>query len=143
MTCPEKPAPPPVDPLIEEHMSTTAMILEKAKKELDNFKDVFPLEISAEISEKDNRRRFWSEAFLNDDLKLDSYVDGGNTAKKFKTGSEQLSLEVISSLCITNSSQSIISGGVDAVGPIKPVEDFKAMFKRRDIDLVDKGVILS
>eukprot|EP01127_Copromyxa_protea_P011894 TRINITY_DN3045_c0_g1_i1.p1 TRINITY_DN3045_c0_g1~~TRINITY_DN3045_c0_g1_i1.p1 ORF type:complete len:657 (-),score=135.16 TRINITY_DN3045_c0_g1_i1:11-1981(-) len=125
---PERPAPPPVDPLIEEHMSPPSQILEKAENEIKNFKELFPLEISQKIQEKDNKRRFWSEAFLNDDLKLDSYVGGGSSNKKFKAGNEDLSLE------------SIISGGVDSVGPVKPIEDFKAMFKRRDMDLVDKAI---
>lgn len=30
-------------------------------------------------------------------------------------------------------------GGVSEVGSIKPVEDFKEMLARRDVDLVDKG----
>jgi len=79
------------------------------------------------VKEKENRRKFWSDAILEGNLKLDTYVGDGN-AKKFRAGDERLSLE------------SIISGGVASVGSINPVEDFKSMFKRRDMDLVDKAI---
>jgi len=35
--------------------------------------------------------------------------------------------------------QSIISGGVNEVGTITPVQDFKNMLTRKDVDLVDTG----
>jgi hypothetical protein len=36
----------------------------------------------------------------------------------------------------------LISTGVSEVGPVKPVEDFKDMLSRRDVDLVDKGTLI-
>jgi hypothetical protein len=37
--------------------------------------------------------------------------------------------------------QSIISGGVNEVGTITPVQDFKNMLTRKDVDLVDTGTL--
>ncbi len=34
----------------------------------------------------------------------------------------------------------MLSGGVSEVGSVKPVEDFKEMISRRDVDLVDKAI---
>jgi hypothetical protein len=33
-----------------------------------------------------------------------------------------------------------VSAGASEVGPLRPIEDFKEMISRRDIDLVDKGI---
>eukprot|EP01126_Amoeba_proteus_P003565 TRINITY_DN11192_c0_g1_i10.p1 TRINITY_DN11192_c0_g1~~TRINITY_DN11192_c0_g1_i10.p1 ORF type:complete len:623 (+),score=149.93 TRINITY_DN11192_c0_g1_i10:2070-3938(+) len=119
--------PPPMDAQILNHISPPKELFEKASVEIQNFSEVFPLEVKDE-KKNEKKRKFWSQALLSDDIKLDSYTGGGNTVKKFKLSHEQLSLE------------SMISGGVDTVGPIHPCEDFKAMFKRRDIDLVDKAI---
>lgn len=35
----------------------------------------------------------------------------------------------------------LLTGGVSEVGSIRPVDDFKDMLTRRDVDLVDKGGI--
>jgi siroheme synthase (precorrin-2 oxidase/ferrochelatase) len=57
----DRPAPPPVDAQIEEHMSAPSEVLEKAADDIQNFKENFSLQISQQVQEKDNRRRFWSE----------------------------------------------------------------------------------
>ncbi len=36
--------------------------------------------------------------------------------------------------------EALISTGVSEVGPVKPVDDFKEMLARRDVDMVDKGM---
>lgn len=35
----------------------------------------------------------------------------------------------------------MVGGGIEDVTMMNPIEDFRAMFERRDVDLVDKAII--
>jgi len=61
-----------------------------------------------------------------DDVRLESYAGGAAKKQKKDDGD----------FCI----DSIISSGVNDVGSVKPVQDFRAMLARRDVDYVDKAI---
>jgi len=61
-------------------------------------------------------------------VKLDSYVPDANKKRKMDGEYADFSLEAL------------ISTGVSEVGPVKPVDDFKDMLTRRDVDMVDKAI---
>jgi hypothetical protein len=120
---------PKLNPLVERYINPDKSMLEKAAPVLKTFKEKFPL-VKTEAKEKEGKARTWGDAFLNDNagLKLDSYM--GDESKKLKIkekDGESFSL------------QSLLSGGVEEVGMINPVQDFKDMIRRKDVDLVDKG----
>jgi len=125
-------------------------LLEKAASAIDNFKDCFPL-TKTETKEKASKKRFWSEAFdAAGDIRLDSYVgDDAKRQKKDDGNSETMSLQVHLQthpppklLLYLTSLQSLLSGSVDEVGTVTPVEDFNSMLKRKDQDLVEVGALV-
>ncbi|EFA77460.1 hypothetical protein PPL_12062 [Heterostelium album PN500] len=66
------------------------------------------------------------------EIRLDSYVtDDANTSKKRKADD-----------LADYSLDKLVSGYVNEVGLINPVQNFKDMLARRDIDLVDKAISL-
>lgn len=86
------------------------------------------------------------------EVKLDSYVPD-NAPKKRKTDTDDwnsdFSIDVflslllrccVATLAYTFVQQKLVSNGISDVGSINPVQDFKEMLARRDIDLVEKGV---
>jgi ATP-dependent DNA helicase 2 subunit 2 len=118
----------PIISQVKSEIDPNPQVLQRAKPALDEYRNLFPFHRAPEAKAGESKRRVWSEAFLKDkDINLDSYVGGDGAQKKFKATNEKLSLE------------SLI-GGVETVGPLNPVEDFRVMFKRRDVDLVDKAV---
>jgi ATP-dependent DNA helicase 2 subunit 2 len=124
---PEAPL-PPLDALVEKYVNPDEELFKNAEDSLKNFKEKFVF-VKTELKEKENRRRNWSEAFLRDeDVTLESYMAGGEKKKQKLDDGQGMSL------------QSIISGGVNEVGTITPVQDFKNMLTRKDVDLVDTAI---
>jgi ATP-dependent DNA helicase 2 subunit 2 len=124
---------PALDPSILGQVSLDEEKRSQAAAPVARFHEAFTL-TKTENKEKENRRRFWSEAFGNEGEeadKLESYL--GEDSKKQKKKDEPLPAGL-------NNIQALLRGGVDAVGNLTPVEDFQAMMARRDVDLVDKAI---
>lgn len=112
--------------LDEKHLKT-------ASGAIDRFDDAFIL-TRTEVKEKENRKRFWSDAFSSEaaDDKLESYLtDDPKKASKKKEDTTPSGL---------NNIQALLRGGIESVSNVTPVEDFNAMISRRDVDLVDKAI---
>eukprot|EP01124_Arcella_intermedia_P002349 TRINITY_DN11276_c0_g1_i2.p1 TRINITY_DN11276_c0_g1~~TRINITY_DN11276_c0_g1_i2.p1 ORF type:complete len:527 (-),score=148.05 TRINITY_DN11276_c0_g1_i2:12-1592(-) len=115
---------PPIDARIKQQMELPEDWKQKISASLGEFKNKFKLE---KTKLDKGSKQFFVDGAFEGKLNLDSYIgDGPN--KKFKFEEEKLTLE------------SILNSGVNTVGTVNPVEDFKSMFKRRDIDLVDKAI---
>ena len=123
---------PEMEATIAQHVSLDPAKLAGAAGPMQRFQDAFVL-TKTETKEKENRRRFWSEAFTGEaiDEKLDSYL--GDDAKKSKKKDDTTPAGL-------HNIHALLRGGVESVGNLTPVEDFKAMLSRRDMDLVDKAI---
>lgn len=123
---------PPMEKSILDQISLDDKVLKSASGAIDRFDDAFVL-TRTEVKEKENRKRFWSDAFNGEgDEKLESYLtdDPKKSAKK-KEDSTPSGL---------NNIQALLRGGIESVSNVTPVEDFNAMIGRRDVDLVDKAI---
>eukprot|EP01117_Protostelium_nocturnum_P014755 TRINITY_DN5645_c0_g1_i1.p1 TRINITY_DN5645_c0_g1~~TRINITY_DN5645_c0_g1_i1.p1 ORF type:complete len:726 (-),score=197.55 TRINITY_DN5645_c0_g1_i1:67-2244(-) len=112
----------PLDPVIEKYLNPDEGLFNKAEPVLKKLKTSFPLQKSEQIKAK-NERVFWQNSLAANLVKLDSYLP--NSEKKGKMEGKNISLD------------QILSKGVAEVGSIKPVEDFREMLGRRDVDLVE------
>jgi ATP-dependent DNA helicase 2 subunit 2 len=118
---------PALDPLISAYLrpEETLHTQPQAAAAFQEFSTHFTF-TSSESREK-VQRKYWKDRFQDSEVQLDSYVPENKRAKKGE-GSASLSME------------SILSGVCSDVGSINPVQDFKAMLARRDVDLVDKAI---
>eukprot|EP00026_Physarum_polycephalum_P002636 Phypoly_transcript_02644.p1 GENE.Phypoly_transcript_02644~~Phypoly_transcript_02644.p1 ORF type:complete len:733 (-),score=115.46 Phypoly_transcript_02644:534-2660(-) len=116
---------PTLDPIIEQYVNPDIKLFEQASKVIKEVSAKFPL-MRTESSEK-NRRKMWGHA-NNDEVRLESYVPDPNSKKRKIEGQGDFSLE------------KLVSIGTNDVGSINPVQDFKDMISRRDVDLVEKAV---
>eukprot|EP01132_Coremiostelium_polycephalum_P004803 gene4803-5989_t len=124
---------PKLDPVIANYINPDDQILEKSKSAIKEFSAQFPLVKSADYKIDDQRKLRWKNGMLvEDQITLDSYItDDGSEIKKRKLNDfSEFSLE------------KLVSGFVNEVGTINPVQNFKDMLNRRDIDLVDKAITL-
>src|SRR5262249_49163160 len=121
------------DPSILQQVSLNEDVQKAAAAAMQRYHDVFVL-TKTEAKEKENRHRFWSEAFGNDAEadKLESYL-GDDSKKSSKKKDDQTPAGL-------HNIQALLRGGVDSVSNSTPIEDFQAMIARRDIDLVDKAI---
>lgn len=117
---------PKLDPLVERYVNPDEELFHKAAASIKNFQDEFPLMKSEDKKEK-TERIYWKDSLANQ-IKLDSYVPDPSKKRKIEGEYGGLSLE------------SLISSGVSKVGSIHPVDDFKEMLARRDVDLVDTAI---
>jgi len=111
-----------LDQSISNYLTLNSTILSKSQDSFEKYKELFPL--TQKFEEKKPTRKFWSESYLTEELKLDSYVKTNDKTQN----SDKMTLE------------SLITGGVSSVKSINPVEDFNAIFKRRDVDLINKAI---
>eukprot|EP01112_Ceratiomyxa_fruticulosa_P013430 TRINITY_DN3779_c0_g1_i1.p1 TRINITY_DN3779_c0_g1~~TRINITY_DN3779_c0_g1_i1.p1 ORF type:complete len:745 (+),score=163.09 TRINITY_DN3779_c0_g1_i1:333-2567(+) len=123
---------PPLDPILASYINPDASLFEKAAPAIEKFQSVFPLK-RTEQAENKLRRKFWgSKAVEDQEIRLESYVpDLAGKKRKIASnvnGDDGLSLD------------KLVSDGVNDVGSVNPVQDFKSMLERRDVDLVDKAI---
>ncbi|KAM9977506.1 hypothetical protein ACTFIR_011373 [Dictyostelium discoideum] len=144
---------PKLDPIIAEYINPDQIIMNKSKQSIKNFADKFPLtkttvfsktpaisggNTNGTTSNTNNTmiggvKYHWKDGMLiGEEINLDSYVtDDGSEAKKRKVNDfSEFSLD------------KLVSGYVTEVGTINPVQNFKDMLNRRDMDLVDKAITL-
>lgn len=120
---------PPLDPAIAKYLNPDGALFAKAKQALEDFEQKFPV-TKLDANKSKLERRFWRDTLANAaDISLESY--GAEAKKAKKDGDTNFNMDII------------ISSGTSEVGSIKPVQDFKNMLARRDIDLVDKGKLCS
>jgi len=72
-------------------------------------------------------RVYWKDSIANNQIQLESYVPDASKKRKRENEYEF-------------SMNDIISNGVSSVGTVKPIEDFKEMIQRRDVDLVNEAI---
>lgn len=123
---------PPMDESILAQISLDEKLQKASAGAQERFNDAFVL-VRTEVKEKENRKRFWSEAFSGEaaDEKLESYLT--DDPKKSKKKEDATPSGV-------NNIQALLRGGIESVSNVSPVEDFNAMITRRDVDLVDKAI---
>ncbi|KAF2069356.1 hypothetical protein CYY_009327 [Polysphondylium violaceum] len=124
---------PKLDAVISAYINPDEQILEKSKHSILEFSTQFPLTKTANYKPTSDLRYRWKDGMLvGEEITLDSYVtDDGSELKKRKVNDfSEFSLD------------KLVSGFVDQVGTINPVQNFKDMLARRDIDLVDKAITL-
>ncbi|EGC29713.1 hypothetical protein DICPUDRAFT_158675 [Dictyostelium purpureum] len=136
---------PKLDPIISQYINPDEQILEKSKNSIKEFYLKFPLTKSINFNKLNNNNNqqqqqqqqslkyYWKDGVLiGEEINLDSYVtDDGSEFKKRKINDfSEFSLN------------KLISGYVNEVGTINPVQNFKDMLNRRDVDLVDKAITL-
>lgn len=124
---------PTLDDSILAQVSVPESFLKRTAGAQQRFRDAFVL-TKTEMKEKENRKRFWSDAFTGDaaDDKLESYL-GDEDAKKSKKKDDANHAGL-------NNIQALLRGGVETVTNLTPIEDFTAMMGRKDVDLVDKAI---
>ncbi|PRP79754.1 hypothetical protein PROFUN_12616 [Planoprotostelium fungivorum] len=111
---------PPLHPVIEKYLNPDPSILETAEPALKKLKAEFPLEKNEKMEAK--KRVFWQDNIAENLVQLDSYLPDEESKRK-KDG-KAITLD------------EILSKGVTEVGSVRPVEDFKEMLARRDVDLI-------
>eukprot|EP01102_Stenamoeba_stenopodia_P012456 TRINITY_DN3947_c0_g2_i1.p1 TRINITY_DN3947_c0_g2~~TRINITY_DN3947_c0_g2_i1.p1 ORF type:complete len:754 (+),score=228.50 TRINITY_DN3947_c0_g2_i1:208-2469(+) len=114
---------PKLDPIIEKYINPDEDLFRQASDALKSFQQAFPL-TKTEAAEQ-QKRRFWKDNFDDVDVTLDSYIPDPKKHKK----DDKISIDKLFN-----------AGGTSEVGSIKPVQDFKEMIARRDVDLVDKAI---
>ncbi len=125
---------------IFRYVNPDAQLFEKATGAIKEVANKFPL---TKNESSDKSRRQWGQAFDDEGLtyrllllfltlfysvKLESYVPDPSAKKRKIEGQGDFSLE------------KLVSIGTNDVGSINPVQDFKDMLARRDVDLVEKAV---
>ena len=123
-----------LDPIISNYINPSPFLFEKNAQTIHSFRDSFVLTNLSNNNNKSKKRTFWSEMFAENLQKqnpLISYLDSSDSKKLKSNDDRQDQLFSISN---------ILSGGVDKVSSINPIQDFEKMMKRRDIDLVDSAI---
>ncbi|EFA77444.1 ATP-dependent DNA helicase [Heterostelium album PN500] len=124
---------PKLDPIISKYINPDEAIMENAQDAIKNFQILFPLTKTTNFKSEPKYR--WQDGMLveqQQEIRLDSYVtDDTNSSKKRKADD-----------LADYSLDKLVSGYVNEVGSINPVQNFKDMLARRDIDLVDKAISL-
>ncbi|KYQ93240.1 ATP-dependent DNA helicase [Tieghemostelium lacteum] len=124
---------PKLDPIIENYINPDEQILERAKDSISQFNSQFTLQKTTAFKDKSQVKYRWIDGMLvGEEITLDSYItDDGSEYKKRKINDfSDFSLD------------KLVSGYVNEVGTINPVQNFRDMLNRRDIDLVDKAIAL-
>eukprot|EP01133_Synstelium_polycarpum_P006600 gene6600-7664_t len=121
---------PKLDPIIGKYINPDENILDRSQATLKDFQQLFPLTKTNDY--KEDRKFRWKDGMLiEDEIKLDSYVTDASDGKKRKADD-----------LADYSLDKLVSKYVNEVGSINPVQNFKDMLARRDIDLVDKAITL-
>eukprot|EP01113_Clastostelium_recurvatum_P048652 TRINITY_DN8908_c0_g1_i3.p1 TRINITY_DN8908_c0_g1~~TRINITY_DN8908_c0_g1_i3.p1 ORF type:complete len:744 (-),score=183.33 TRINITY_DN8908_c0_g1_i3:59-2119(-) len=122
---------PPLDSALSNYITPDKKLFEEASEALKQFQEQFPLQ-RTERAESKLRRKFWGAKAMEDqEIRLESYVpDLADKKRKLDSELEKgLSLE------------KLVSSSTSDVGSVNPVQDFKTMLGRRDVDLVDKAIM--
>lgn len=151
---------PPIDPLILKYCfpeksdsSFYTALVKKAEDAIKQFSEKFTLtKVDQEQAKKGKKRKYWFASGEEKELSLDSYVTKENKeevlaeaalnepqAKRLKEdmpGDDMSFPDNNQRLGIGN----IFNNKASTIGSVNPVKDFKEMFERRDVDLVDKAV---
>eukprot|EP01091_Cochliopodium_minus_P020569 TRINITY_DN901_c1_g1_i1.p1 TRINITY_DN901_c1_g1~~TRINITY_DN901_c1_g1_i1.p1 ORF type:complete len:600 (+),score=299.96 TRINITY_DN901_c1_g1_i1:166-1800(+) len=123
---------PPLDNLISDYINPSNLLLQNSASSIHSLKQNFVF-TNLQTTAKSKKRTFWSEMFtenIQKETNLSSYVQSSFNKKQKNNpeGGDFFSLS------------NILSGGVDSVGSIHPIDDFEKMMKRRDVDLVDTAI---
>ncbi|GAM18435.1 hypothetical protein SAMD00019534_016100 [Acytostelium subglobosum LB1] len=123
---------PKLDPVISKYINPDATVLEQAAPAIEEFQRLFPLKPTPAFKDTSTTKYRWKDGVLvAEEIRLDSYVGADDGSKKRKADDMAgLSLD------------KLVSGFVNEVGSVNPVQNFKDMLARRDVDLVDKAVAL-
>lgn len=120
---------PKLDPVIAKYVNPDQELFEKAEAAFAQVAEAFPL-TKTDHKEKVSRK-YWKDQLAEaGDIRLESYATEGGTQKKQKKDADAAGFNM----------DAIISAGVSEVGSVRPVQDFKNMIARRDVDLVDKAI---
>ncbi|EGG24234.1 ATP-dependent DNA helicase [Cavenderia fasciculata] len=123
---------PSLDPLISKYINPDENILERASDAIKDFHSKFTL-TKVNNFKSDHKYRWKDGMLIEEEIKLDSYIGQDDDGSKKKRKADDLA---------DYSLDKLVSGYVNEVGSINPVQNFKDMLARRDIDLVDKAINL-
>eukprot|EP01080_Neovahlkampfia_damariscottae_P000481 gene481-6891_t len=112
-------------------------LLQNSKDSIQVFEELFPLKKVEE--KKSEKKRYWFAMDKDEEITLESYT---NPTKKVKvtTDSDVMNEESEMELIQEKIDLDILSSKTSTVGTKDPIKDFKEMFERKDIDLVDKAI---
>jgi ATP-dependent DNA helicase 2 subunit 2 len=132
-------------PKIDENITQTCLpqlakdsfyqtMLQKSKESIEIFCKEFPLK---KIEEKTKeKKRFWFAMDKSEEITLEEYENPTKKVKPNEITNESREMELIQEKIDLD----ILSSKTKSVGTKDPIKDFKEMFQRKDVDLVDKAI---